>query len=372
MKLGLVLLMTLLSSSIFAFKITTYNVGLAHTFVPLAKERTPALIEAMKKSESDVLCLQEVWEKKDRKKIIKELKKQYPFVHYTKIEKLRSKRKPTCKISDLFGKGKFVSCMQKQCKDLDGDDFTNCIINKCDQSLKDLRTNNRECATGLMSQVGKSTIAALAAVLNPFVGAELFSYGGGNGLLLLSKKELKDKDLIDMTDISTLTRRGALTAEVEGRSILCTHLTANLEKTAPYTGTFNGWGSENKAQVERILGKFENDNRPTYLAGDFNCGLPVPDLDIPGDFMESCQIIIDNEYKDHLLNNNPACTHCSDNTLNDGADDVAGDLIDHVFTKNVDVVNSRRVYTNLVEIKVKKETETTNLSDHYGVEIDTL
>jgi endonuclease/exonuclease/phosphatase family metal-dependent hydrolase len=371
MKISVLLLICLICVKSFSFEFTTYNLGLAHTYVPYAKERTPHLIETINKSESDVLCLQEIWTAKDRDLIIEKVKASYPHSHFTKIEKYRSKKKPTCKVSNLFGKGKFVSCMNNQCKDLDGDDFTDCILTKCDNALKGLKNTNRECAAGLLAQVGKSTLGGLAAILNPFLGAELFSFGGGNGLLLLSKKELLKKDLMDFTDISTLNRRGALTAEVEGRAILCTHLTSNLSLSVPYTGIFNSWEEENQAQVDRILKKYENDKRPVYLAGDFNCGLPVPDQNLPGDFVESCQNILDKGFEDHYFENNPSCTYCINNTLYDGSNPMDGDIIDHIFTKNVEPIKSKTIYKNLVEIKINSGLKKTNMSDHFGITLET-
>ena len=111
-----------------SLKVVTYNLGLAHTFVPLAEERLPELGKALANSDADILCLQEVWEKKDRKKIAKAVKKTFPNVYFEKIKNIKSERIPTCKISELFGEGKFVGCMQKNCSGKEGDDFTNCII----------------------------------------------------------------------------------------------------------------------------------------------------------------------------------------------------------------------------------------------------
>ncbi len=130
MKLFILLLLT--SSSLYAgtgtsLKLTTFNVGLAHTFVHHAKERLEPISERLQKLDSDIVCIQEAWTKKDRKKIKKALKKTYPHLHMTKIKQLKAKKAPVCKIKELFGKGRFVSCMQKQCGGLDGDEFTDCI-----------------------------------------------------------------------------------------------------------------------------------------------------------------------------------------------------------------------------------------------------
>ncbi len=87
-----------------SLKVVTYNLGLAHTFVPLAEERLPELGKALANSDADILCLQEVWEKKDRKKIAKAVEKTFPNVYFEKIKNIKSERIPSCKISELLEK----------------------------------------------------------------------------------------------------------------------------------------------------------------------------------------------------------------------------------------------------------------------------
>lgn len=365
-------LMLLMSISSFAsIKVESFNTGLAHTFVFYSKERLAPIIENLRKSNADVICLQEVWKKSDRKKISKELKDTFPHQMMTKIKQTRSKRRPTCKIREVFGKGKFVTCMSKKCKGKKGDEFTDCIINTCGDSLEKLKNQNRECATSIMAQVGKNPIAGIANVINPFVKAGLFTYGGGNGLMILSKEKLENKKVLDLSKISTLSRRQALMATVKKDSksynLACTHLTADLSKTVPYTGKFEGgWNAENFAQVRKLeSAKLFEESNATILMGDFNCSLKDIESSIGGESEKSCLLFKKNGYFDFVSNALRKCTFCSRNTLNDiNGKNVA---LDHIFSKNVTFLSGGRSYLDDVKINVDGKDIYTNLSDHYGV-----
>jgi endonuclease/exonuclease/phosphatase family metal-dependent hydrolase len=364
-KLLLSLLITTLSFAN-THELTTYNLGLAHTYVPFASQRTQPLIDALKKQESDVLCLQEVWKKEDRNLIINSLKSEYPYAHFTKIFQERASKKPVCKVKELFGKDKFVTCTLKKCKKLDGDDFTNCVINKCGDSLVRLKNSNRQCAAALMAQVGKSSTASIWAVINPFKKASLFTYGGSNGLLLLSKKKMTEKSLLNMSDISALSRRSALKAKIEDvGNIYCTHLSANLAGEAPYAGKFESWEEENFAQAERLVTDALDQQGPTALLGDFNCGNEIPGTNLSSEIPESCDLIA-NYFEDAIALSNPGCTFCSENEIATTSKDR---LIDHIYTLGFHTSDERITFKEKVKISVDGKEKMVNLSDHYGVTI---
>jgi endonuclease/exonuclease/phosphatase family metal-dependent hydrolase len=359
MKLFLLLLITL---SVHAEQISveTFNAGLAHTYVPLAKERLPFIVDELKKKQSDVICLQEVWEKKDRKKIVKLLKSEYPHAFYSKIKQVRTRQKPSCKIKNLFGDGRFVSCTLSNCGGKEGDDFTNCVLNTCGEPMQRLKKENRMCANALLAQVGKSSFSAITQVLNPLRGASLFAYGGGDGLLILSKKAFVKKEVLDFTEISTLNKRAALVVDLySGEKIACTHLTANLESSVAYAGKFSTWKEENSKQIDKLLDFYNKSTSKTILTGDFNCAFNVGNLE--GDWEENCQKILDNGFENNFVQTSTECTYCSSNThISNDEKDI---LIDHIFTKNIRVQSQVRSREELITIDGKKE----NLSDHFGL-----
>ena len=370
----IIVLASLTMTSYAGLKLATYNLGLAHTYVPLAKERRPHLTKALVDSKIDVLCLQEVWNGEDRQHLLKSLQGSHPHQYVTPIKNVKSKQWPTCRPWNLFGKGKFISCMRKNCNKLKGDDITNCILTTCGPALEKLKQDNRECATSLMAQVGKSPIHALLTVLNPFARAGVFSYKGSNGLMLLSKYPLSGQRLFDMTSISTLTKRAALVAEVNAKDakyqVLCTHLTANLSSKVPYTGVFSGWDKENRVQFTTLIKEASRKALPTIMMGDFNCGLAQPQHSIDPHVEASCHLITDTGFHDHLADNNPQCTFCSEskNTLNEGK--TKNYFIDHIYVLGATVALSQVIFKEKVIIQKAGKDHSSNLSDHFGILVE--
>ncbi len=358
--------------SSYSTELTTFNIGLAHTYVPYALERLPVIKQELRESNSDILCLQEVWRSDDRDSIIEALADEYPYQYFENIEQQFASKKPICKIRNLFGKNKFVTCTLKKCKDLEGDEFTRCVINKCQDSLNRLKNENRECAASLMAQVGKSSFKSIWAVINPFRRATMFSYGGGNGLLILSKKKISLAQTLDFSDISTLNRRQALYASIEGvGGVLCTHLTANLIDDAPYAGQFGSWDEENYEQSKRLMDFANSIEGPAFIMGDFNTGVagydPLFDLEIFEEMAASYGLIESYGFENHYLSTNPGCTYCSINNINSTSEST---LIDHILTKEVQVVKSQRRFTSMHLIEINGEQKKLYPSDHFGISIE--
>lgn len=369
----MILMTLLLASTAHSYEeietFSTYNVGLAHGFVENAEERIQPLINELKAVNADVYCLNEIWRGKDRDQFIENLKTTYPHAHYTKITQKFSTKKPACKIRDLFGKGKFASCVLKECRGLEDSEFTQCLTRTCGPALRALQGDKRQCAQALMAQVGNSTVRSLLRVLTPFRKAGLFAYDGGNGLLMLSKKPFQEKGLVDLTELSTLNRRGALKAKIDGYQVYCAHLSANLENTAPYTGPFENWEQENYAQVGKLLEDSKKITEPVVMMGDFNCS---PDLSGDGilpDFQSSCELFERHGFENFYYTQNPQCTFCDDNTIIAANPSESGKkLIDHIFTRSTPQGFMERVFDDLKNIDLGDgRMKETHLSDHYGL-----
>lgn len=373
MKTALILFLCLLTSTFAGqkLKLTTYNLGLAHTFIPYAEDRLGPIKSLLSNYEADVLCLQEVWEKKDRKEISNALNRNYPYSYSTKIKNFRTGKRPTCKISQIFGEGKFVSCMQNQCGGKQGDEFTDCIINQCGQALENLKEENRTCASALMAQVGKNPVASILTLLNPLWRAGQFAYKGSNGLMLFSKHPIVEKKYIDLKEKSTLNKRGALqvTLDVAGEplQVMCTHITADLSATVPYTGLFSNWEEENQDQLNDLLTYANHKVIPTALMGDFNCGFEDPTMNLAAELSGSCQQALDWGYSDPLSESTRSCTFCTDNLLND--EEPESVAIDHIFLKGLEVISDKVIFKEPIQIQTKQGSVETQYSDHYGYEV---
>lgn len=349
--------------------IMTYNTGLAHGFVAMAKERLPHIIDALKSEQADILCLQEVWEKKDRKKIIKALKNIYPYAHYEKRSQLRASHRPVCKIKQLFGKDRFLTCMLDNCMGGDSDQQTVCSRTTCGPALQWLKENNRECASTLMAQVGRSTILSMYVLFEPFVRPGMFAYRGANGLLMLSKKPLRHKEFIDWKKESTLNHRGALIADInfEGKplSLACTHLTANLENTIPYTGIYEGWEQENFLQTQKLTNYFEN--RGAILMGDFNCSLENSDVGVESEFENSCLFYAASGYQDPMTGEALGPSFSLNNSLVGSNEHNLS--LDHIFFKDFISLESKLLFTEKVTLETKAGRVESNISDHYAFKV---
>lgn len=363
-------LITILSLNSYAsLTIETFNVGLAKGFVDLSEEREPEVIKAIEKSNADIICIQEAWDITLRDKITNALKTTYTDIYKTNVYQTTTSSRPSCKINQLFGKGKFVTCMQKQCGDYEGDDFTDCILTKCQGALDTLKNENRECGSALMAKVGKNQILAILYLINPFYRAGLYAYRGSNGLMLLSKLPLKNKEVIDFSDISTLNRRQALVADIEyqGKEIqvACTHLAADLN--VPYTGVSKNWADENYNQVQRLLDHTVIREHSIVL-GDFNCGARNEEAGLDPELAESCEVL--DQYFLDPVKETQQCTYCTSNTINQADNSKMNSLIDHIYLKGLEASSVKRVYDQKVEIQLKKgETIKTHLSDHFGMQV---
>jgi len=356
---------TQVRSSETVLRVETWNVGLAHGFVDHGEARAPAIWEAVAQSDADVVCLQEVWTPKDREDALAALGDSHPHSWLTENAQKKAGSSPVCRRKDLFGEGKFVSCLTGSCGGLDGDELTDCIIDNCEPILKELKDDKPECANALMAQVGKSAPAALWTVLRPCRKAGVFAYEGSDGLVLVSKLPLENTGMVDFTEKSTLNRRRALFADVKTGDtttrVYCTHLTADLDGTAPYPGPFESWNAENLVQVDELIAHADAFDGPTVLMGDFNCSLPNEEAGIHGESDASCQAFLDAGFSDPVTDLNQ-CTYCTPNTLvgEDGGPNV---LLDHTFIKGWAGQDGQRTYEGTVGLG---DLGQVSLSDHYG------
>ena len=380
------------STKVEELNLLTYNVGLAHGYVPYAEERLPLLTQELKKSDADVICFQEVWKDEDRNVIINNLKSKFPYSIAAPSNQQYRKtgwfKGPMCKITDFFGKGKFFSCILETCGGKSGEEKTQCINNDCRPALELLSHNNPHCVESLMASVGQNEYLVLLKLITPLLKVPRFLFGGAAGTLLMSKYPLKKTGYIDMTDQATLTNRGALYARIELNKkehfIGCTHLAANLITKAPYPADppyvkkdilfKNGWENENYYQMNKILEELNimAGNNPQYLMGDFNCSIAKPKHGILSSFERACNMVLNRGYRDLYAEQKTQCTFCvKTNTLLKSSKEKRL-ILDHIYLKNVGELTHATTeikYTQTHPITVKGRTFEAHLSDHYGVQI---
>jgi len=354
------------------FVYTTFNVGLAPTFVPLADERLEPLKNAISEHEADAICLEEVWLPEYADAIRTAAEDMFPYSYSVPAEQKYTPEAP-CTETEIQP---IISCYESSCSSFLPIVDALCALGNCGGELGDLQVQKPGCAAALIAQVGKTLTELKDAVTNP---SPLFAYDGSNGLLLLSRYPLSNTQLLDLKDKSTTNHRVVLfaTVEIAGRQLAlgCTHLTANLTGV-PYTGQYSSWQEENYEQVAGMISFAETyaDSQPIYLAGDFNCSFANETMGVDGDFEESCQQFLDAGYFDPGMDE-LGCSFCENNLLNIMKGGGEGNLlIDHVFVKHPLKTTSPEaeiVFDYDIEVETTEGTVDANLSDHYGVRVRT-
>lgn len=357
------------------FKYLTYNVGLSRGVVPYIKERRPFIIDRLLEKDPDVICLQEVWRQKDLNIFIDELSQRYPHSYHPPIAQKYEKNIPTCGVTEIYGEGKILSCLWNKCRKQKYRGFNQCLIENCMDEYDVLLKKNRECSNALIVQFQEKSFWGLFHLLNPFRGSAVFMEGGSTGLVLFSKKRLHNKKFYNFSEISTFKKRGAIYSEIKlgkdkkRQNIICAHLTPNLNYKMPYAGLYESWEEENEKQMDKLLGRVGSLKEPFILMGDLNCSFPIPEKNIASENLKSCQKVLKKGFSNFLLQKRPVCTFCEGNNLlienrHDGL------MVDHIFVKNKQILDSKILFNEIVEFdEAKENTVKTHLSGHYGVQI---
>lgn len=328
--------------------VVTYNTGLAHGAVAAAPARQPQIVAALKEVKADLICLQEVWKDDDAQALTDGLKTQYPFSFREKTEDTSTAQ---VRCGDLGAVLALKTCVDTDCTPK-GISASQCVESTCKTPYDKLDDGCKRC---LAANTDNPTSCAIG-------GAKEFTYGGRNGLLLLSRTALKDAKYTPLDAI--LIKRGVITATVAERTIQCTHLSADLgvvpyPKDRPY-----------KTWLEELAGEIQTLSKTagmgcTILLGDLNCGPAKNGL--TGEGEDTFNALDTAGY--HNLWRTPVCTWCKDNPLGGGADK----LIDHVLFKTCpagDAVTYTRILDQEITVQESGQPLKTRLSDHYGVKAE--
>ncbi|RAP31865.1 hypothetical protein DID76_02015 [Candidatus Marinamargulisbacteria bacterium SCGC AG-414-C22] len=340
------------SYSICAVTVETFNTGLYYGQVDYATDRKQPIINRLKESDSDIICLQEVWDENDQHEIIHALQKTHPYVIPAQPHQRYQNTKPACYLWDLFGKNKLFSCIQTKCDGKSGSELSGCVSSECQFAIDNLALAKPHCANAIFAQSGKDLIPSIWTVLSPFTYANRFVWNGSSGLLMLSKLPFHQTESISFADNSTITHRETLVGSVNINetdvSIYCTHLTASLANI-PYTGTADSWKHENRIQLDHLLTTIKQHNKPSILMGDFNCDL--------SDNTSHCKQIRDYGFTPVATD----CTYCSTNPLTDTTID---ETIDYIFVNGLHILKHFRIYDSPI---ITTQNQSIPYSDHYGV-----
>ena len=363
--------------------VTTYNMGLALNFVPYTAERLVANAELMAGSDSDVMCLQEVWLAEYVDTIERALEENYPYIYSVPAEQ-RFSASAACSSDEI---AEFAACGDNECGGLSGNALVACASSSCGASLAAL---SPACFDGVIGTVGIPDITVDIMVDTVTQPTGLFAYDGALGLILASKYALQNREFQDFIDDSSSNHRGALYAEIEVNKqthvVGCTHPTANLEGSIPYpeSGKHGSWQGENRYMQEQMIA-FANrkaGDNPILFAGDFNCSIANASNGVDADFAANCALWLADGFADPAGDQLP-CTFCEEtNLILQPAGGSGSYVLDHIFVKNIespDAIVAERVYDDPVsiealvppsELQPENSPTMTDPSDHYGVELD--
>lgn len=253
------------------FAVTSYNLGLAYGYVPFTLERRPALESAIQEHSTDVLCMQEVWTEEDAEAI----KTAATAGGYSYNYRAQGEDElfPTaqCTSADMTA---ILACGNAYCSGQTATDLTSCIQTFCGANIGALFVANKACLGAFFTQVGSLDLTTLESTVT--VPSSRYAFNGSNGLLMVSKTELMNTEVIHLD--STTTRRSILYAKTSDHAgneahLFCTHLSAILQDV-PYVGEHKDWATEQSQQIDVLLNLAESkaSGKPQYLIGDFNIG----------------------------------------------------------------------------------------------------
>ena len=353
----------------------TFNVGLPRGFVPYAADRVGPVGEALASYDADVLCLQEVWLVQDDEdnwtetdidSIKAATASQYPHthVHLTRSEAAAA---GGCTEEEVVP---LEACVQAACGELPLDELSNCVLTNCQDEFFATSSTCQSCAA---SQLGNPLEEIIDTCTSG--GGDLFSYGGHNGLMLLSRYPFVATGEVEFE--SAITYRSALHGKVDipdfGEvDVYCTHLASDLSNRIDYPGTenFATFEEENAGQIDGLLA-FVNSSSTTdrhVIMGDFNAGPAVGSFS--GELADNYATFITAGYTSAFAElDPPQCTYCDDeNTITEGEGAI---VIDHVFIDFDADASASRIFDETTTVSTEAEGDIDiHLSDHFGVRLD--
>ncbi|XP_056004740.1 uncharacterized protein LOC125660253 [Ostrea edulis] len=344
-------------------KLLTYNAGLLET-IPYKQERGDYIAANIGQSDPDIICLQEVWLRKDVEFILSINQFRYPYFLSGVHKETRPKILTPCSNISL------ISVMFKL------------VANGC--TSRTTPGQKAQCVvekTGAMDLPQKciSCLAVSATggfkFTNLLQDCVLTSEGEVNlpGVLVLSKRPMINPQVkYFMPAIKKTVYRGYIHFQDEKvGDIACTHLTANLgfQYIEPnLQSIFQSYEDQNFFETVTMEIDLKSASR-VVIMGDLNFGGGIPQRNIKEEFGKSYHHLMISGYHSPYVDNVGLCTYCGNNALavtqydlTNTESDQESSIIDHIFVRGISVVYSQRVFTEFVPGLPFTP------SDHFGVQ----
>jgi len=239
-------------------------------------------------------------------------------------------------------------CVDSQCTP-NGVSAEECVQNGCSDQYSALSDS---CKTCLAANTDKPTSCTLRA--NEFV------QGGRNGVALFSRFPIENARFEDYG--SAMVHRGFIRATIQGKEIVCTHLTSDLT-TVPYPSgqPWTSWRDEQASEPAKIAAALPTKGCRVVM-GDMNAspsdGVIKPELDSTLAAFSADGF--------HEPWSEKSCTWCPPpaNPLASGAEEK---LYDHILVNGCASAKYERVMDKPITVQHEGNTLTTRLSDHFGL-----
>ncbi|XP_061171909.1 uncharacterized protein LOC133181413 [Saccostrea echinata] len=340
-------------------KLLTYNAGLLGS-IPYKQERGDYIAANIGHTDPDIICLQEVWLRRDVELLTSTNQYKYPYF-FSAVNTETSSKPPCANIS-------LISV------------FFKLLANGC--TKRATSAEKAQCATektGVLNLPQKCISCLAISSTNDFSFSNLLrdcvvtTQGEVNlpGLLVLSKRPMLYPVVKYFLPSAKKTAyRGYIHfQDVKVGDIVCTHLTPLLGPIyvePNLQGIFEGYADQNFFETVTLDIYLSSSSRAVIM-GDLNCGPGLPEKNIVEECEKSYYQFKLAGYKSPYVERVGLCTYCSDNALGLTQYDmtnqsIQSNIIDHIFVRGVSVVFIQRVLTEYVPGLPYTP------SDHYGVQ----
>lgn len=351
-------------------RIMTWNTGLAPGLVSRASVRQPFVVEALVKSDADVICLQEVWTDTARDVVVSALETAGYETYVADTAGENETGKDRCEAGETRALGR---CVESRCGGYPAEDQAVCAVKKCRKAIERLYFWHRPCLNCVLSSVGGTSLEIERRCVE---GPASRLYGGNNGVILASRLPLEEQETVRLK--SSGANRVALLARVRfsgGAAVElgCVQLSGYLE-VSPTEEMFDNWEEESEYQlraVARRLALRAGGAVPQILVGNLNFAAAHPPWN-EKEMVGARELAGELWFRAPAEDVEPAiCTWCRGNIL---AESGRNCLLDQAMVRQP--ANGRRLvavaawrdFTYRVTVRDRRGWETTvNLSDHYGL-----
>ena len=380
-------------------RVDTFNVGLAGAFVPNEAARRDPVIDAVATMDSDIVCLQEVWEQSDKDRVRTAAMARFPHVavfttdYDTEITDATDQMgmippdptpPPCAGLEDELEAA--LECIDANCSTMPGSDdgrttSASCAEASCVAAVGALLVGDaaaQRCYSCLTTSLPTETLGDMRELCTTEVHADI-AFRGQSSTMILSRHPLSNVENFVLPGTWNRRQITIATATLPNGSevdVYCNHLTPVFEGLAfPYTGPYGdgetgpaGWAAEQLLQTEKLIARVSarSGTRPAVILGDFNTSPSLPDNDIVGEAQATYTRLTGVYTAASAPDFTPACTFCPETNAN-FVEASASVWLDHIFLANFGADATVSTEVTFTENVVDAGGTQVPLSDHYGL-----